>query len=376
MADPLFAGQAKHVLNRIEQILHMPCSGADAAASALAKELRFSKVPKPLLNKATKMARHMGIASNLERHFTALGSAKWLESFDAAMDSIDLAMQPKPTPPLHSVVSGFALPSTESEEIVSPGGLSDAESNGASSTNTTYVEEEPDQLLFWSLGDSSSALQAGSLGGSPPSQQLKPVSPRASEASGSKDKKGNTSPLVPAGLPAMLAQGQAEVEWDPNLSVLTDDSESDLDEDAYTNSGYSEASSSAHDLPSSKPSSSPSSDSEQADKCTFLSVKDVRCLANTSRTAYDNYFPIVAKYIDKKCAASHRLDPIPDPTSFEPVGSNNATLQVNASAPNKLLEVTQTRWTVIDGVWQKVQVLRSTGTGPHHPNMPPHSSGK
>ena len=198
MADPLFAGPAKHVLHRLEQILHKPYSGTDAAASALAKELRSSKVPKPLINKATKMARHMGIANNMERHFTALGSAMWLDSFDAAMDSIATAIQTKPTPPLHSVVSGFALPSTESEEIVSPGGISDAESNDVSSTDTTYVEEEPDQLLFWSHGEDNSALQAGSLGGSPPSQQLKFAPPGTYEASGYKDKeKGTTTTPVP-----------------------------------------------------------------------------------------------------------------------------------------------------------------------------------
>ena len=335
MADPLLAGPAKHVLQRMEQILQMPFTGADAAAGALAKELRSSKVPKPLLSKAIKMARHMGIAYNLERHFTAQGSAKWLKSFDATMDSIELAMQPTPPSQLHSAVSGFALPFTEGEETSSPVDFPGEESKGASSEDTTYVEEQPDQPLVWFRHEDCSGLEAGSHIGSPLSRPYLP------QASGSKNEgTSETVPFpwnsgarpfkpMPAGrlsaLAAFLAPGQAEVEWDPKLLAPTTNSESDVDEDAYTNNGYSELGDmSDYSLPSSKPSSPACSYSDgsmndidndpfdaQADECAFLTVKELSCLAWTSSFAFEKYYPIVARNIDKKCAAfSRRPGPV------------------------------------------------------------------
>ena len=83
MEKLLFAAPAKHVLGSLEELQSKNFSGAEAAPSALAKQLKSNPfVPKKLINRITKRARHMSISMAMEKHFTKAGSSAWIRSFD------------------------------------------------------------------------------------------------------------------------------------------------------------------------------------------------------------------------------------------------------------------------------------------------------
>ena len=77
----VFAGPGELALDLIEQKLGRHFQGLGAAAAALAKTHGACK----LVNKTTRMARDLHVASCLERHFTSIGTQQWLETFSRSL---------------------------------------------------------------------------------------------------------------------------------------------------------------------------------------------------------------------------------------------------------------------------------------------------
>ena len=93
----LFGGPAKHVVQRLETVLGRKFNGPESAATELARKFRSETgegTTKALLNKTTKLARYIGIANKMERHFTTLGTEDWLQTFDDALDRLCCSCDP------------------------------------------------------------------------------------------------------------------------------------------------------------------------------------------------------------------------------------------------------------------------------------------
>ena len=79
-----FPEPSKTAPDLIERKLGRTSMGLGAAVSALAKQYGSC----PAVNRATTMARDLHVAAALERHFTQLGTAKWLETLSKSLDAI------------------------------------------------------------------------------------------------------------------------------------------------------------------------------------------------------------------------------------------------------------------------------------------------
>ena len=84
----VFPGPCKAARSLLEAKLGRSFNGLGAAASALAKEFGSSTV----LNKVTRMARDLQVATALERHFTELGTEQWMHTFSRDLAKIGAAV--------------------------------------------------------------------------------------------------------------------------------------------------------------------------------------------------------------------------------------------------------------------------------------------
>jgi hypothetical protein len=80
----LFSPVAKVALDHIEQVIGATSQGLGAAATASARKCG----PGPKTNKVTKHLRTLDAAFALERHFTMLGTQRWMDSLVSAIDQL------------------------------------------------------------------------------------------------------------------------------------------------------------------------------------------------------------------------------------------------------------------------------------------------
>ena len=79
----LFAPVAKVALDSLESVLGDACQGLGAAANLVAKDnVASSPSRRRKVNKLTKMARDLNASYAMERHFTKVGTTKWLGTFN------------------------------------------------------------------------------------------------------------------------------------------------------------------------------------------------------------------------------------------------------------------------------------------------------